>query len=104
LQLHYNELEREMHVARKSGATIPKVEQEKAELIRLLEAKKKEAKKLSRELGMGVFFVCNIVESPQNTERWRSLQGSDPSAEQLQQKIAQLEEKLNACQVLQTIV
>lgn len=50
-RLHMNELEREMHVTRKSGSMIPKLEQEKAELMRLYREKRKEAKQLSKELG-----------------------------------------------------
>ncbi|PRP82711.1 hypothetical protein PROFUN_09973 [Planoprotostelium fungivorum] len=83
LHLHKAELEREITVTRKGENSIPKLEKEKEELFYLLREKKKEVRKLSKEL-----------ESPENVVRWRSLEGEDPSAEALNDKIKALEQKI----------
>ena len=63
---------------------IPKLQNEKDQLIRLLREKQEEALKLSNE-----------IESPANQSRWRSLAGEELNQEELSDKITKLEDKIS---------
>eukprot|EP01116_Phalansterium_solitarium_P002883 TRINITY_DN131_c0_g2_i1.p1 TRINITY_DN131_c0_g2~~TRINITY_DN131_c0_g2_i1.p1 ORF type:complete len:982 (+),score=422.82 TRINITY_DN131_c0_g2_i1:165-3110(+) len=84
LELHYSEVARQIGALRKQDPLIPKLTEERDQLTKLLKAAKKECRKLSRDL-----------ESPENTERWRSLEGPSPDNTELGSKIADLESKID---------
>lgn len=97
---------------------IPKLEEEKAELLKLLHSKQKEARKLSMEMESMIpssdtvgdsstdlqssssssSLNTLLIGSTTGLQRWRTLPGTDPTSDELQQKIAKLEERINSYQ------
>jgi hypothetical protein len=84
-------------VGAKTEALAKKLEQEKEKLIRLLEDKKKETEKYSKELGMRFQWIFSpyyvILDSTENEDRYKTLHGDDPSPDLLGLKIEALEEE-----------
>jgi len=84
LRLQTEELKRQYLAARKR---LPEIESNNAK-IQDLEAQLAEMRRKTDE-------CSNLLEDPNNAERWRPLEGEDPTFEQLTTKIRTLEGRLN---------
>mmetsp|Transcript_19952 Transcript_19952/g.64959 ORF Transcript_19952/g.64959 Transcript_19952/m.64959 type:complete len:918 (-) Transcript_19952:40-2793(-) len=84
LKLELKEVQRSMDVTRKLLPRIPALDADIASLQQQLLETRKRSEELSEAL-----------ESPENKERWRRLEGKIPDKEELTAKINQLEERLN---------
>ena len=84
LDLQVAEVCRAIEVARRKLPRIPELEERVVELQSQLAEEKTLSEKLSAEL-----------EAPENTKRWRKLEGKDPEPEDLAAKLQVLEERLN---------
>ena len=84
LRLQTEELKRQYAAARKR---LPEIESNKVK-IEDLEAQLVEFRRKTDE-------CSNLLEDPNNSERWRPLEGEDPTFEQLSGKIRTLEDRLN---------
>ncbi|EOD09092.1 hypothetical protein EMIHUDRAFT_105794 [Emiliania huxleyi CCMP1516] len=83
-ELQVAELARNVEAARRRLPRIPQLEEEVALLKAQLEEARQEAQRLSSDL-----------EAPDNSGRWRKLEGTDPEPEELVAKLHVLEERLN---------
>jgi len=84
LRLQTEELKRQYINARRR---IPEVEIHKAKIVELEDLVSKERKRIDE--------LSSNLEDPQNLDRWRPLEGSDPDLEQLNAKIKVLEDLLD---------
>ncbi|KRX02223.1 hypothetical protein PPERSA_04845 [Pseudocohnilembus persalinus] len=84
IKIEINEKKRKIDVARKVINEVPKLADKVIELKSQLEIELQKEKALSE-----------AIENPENTFRWRELQGEDPDAEALDAKIHVIEERLN---------
>jgi len=84
LDLQVAELCREIEVTRRKLPRVPELEQEIVLLQTQLEEESALAERLSSEL-----------EAPENSKRWRKLEGKDPEPEDLAAKLQVLEERVN---------
>ena len=84
LDLQVAELVRDVEVTRRKLPKIPAAEQEIVTLQAELEEERLLAERLSAEL-----------EAPENSKRWRKLEGKDPEPEDLAAKLQVLEERVN---------
>ena len=84
LRLQTEELKRQYAAARKR---LPEIESNKVK-IEDLEVQLVEFRRKTDE-------CSNLLEDPNNAERWRPLEGEDPTFEQLSGKIRTLEDRLN---------
>jgi chromosome segregation ATPase len=84
LRLQTEELKRQYAAARKR---LPEIESNKVK-IEDLEAQLVEFRRKTDD-------CSNLLEDPNNAERWRPLEGEDPTFEQLSGKIRTLEDRLN---------
>uniref|UniRef100_A0A7S4FAG5 Cilia- and flagella-associated protein 58 central coiled coil domain-containing protein n=1 Tax=Chrysotila carterae TaxID=13221 RepID=A0A7S4FAG5_CHRCT len=84
MDLQVAELVRDIEVTRRKLPTIPELEQQIVTLQSQLAEERALAEKLSGEL-----------EAPENSKRWRKLEGKDPEPEDLAAKLQVLEERLN---------
>ena len=85
LRLRENSLRRELHIGRSQTNNLDVLRQEVYTLQRELLQDRTKVKALSEEL-----------ENPDNTHRWRKLQGSDPGTYEMVQKIQALQKRLIA--------
>ena len=85
LRLKENTLRRELHIQRSQASPMEGLRQEVYTLQRELLQDRTKVKALSEEL-----------ENPDNTHRWRKLEGSDPSTFEMVQKIQALQKRLIA--------
>eukprot|EP01041_Mallomonas_annulata_P000089 gene89-117_t len=85
LRLQSEELKR---CYRTATCRLPEVERHRARL-KELEQELKDEKRI-------IFESSGKLEDPQNTDRWRAIEGEDPSLEQLTAKVAVLENRLDA--------
>ncbi|KAI8476303.1 MAG: flagellar associated protein [Monoraphidium minutum] len=83
LKVRLADLRRQLHVLRSGAANVDVLKREVAGLGRSLLAERTKVKALSEEL-----------ENPLNVHRWRKLEGSDPSAYEMIQKIQALQKRL----------
>jgi len=83
LRLKENSLRRELHIQRSQTSALEGLRQEVYTLQRELLQDRTKVKALSEEL-----------ENPENTHRWRKLEGSDPGAYEMVQKIQALQKRL----------
>jgi len=83
LKLHEAEGQRELIVTRRMLPNAPQLEIEITELIDQVEKERAKAEKLAAQL-----------ENPENTERYRKLEGNDPSLEELQERFIQMQDKI----------
>lgn len=84
LKLELKEVERQLMVTRKQLPQMPQMAEKATKLREQLNEEQKKTEKL-----------CKDLESPENTERWRSLGGEDPDLEQLTAKVSVLEARLH---------
>ena len=84
LDLQVADLCREIEVTRRKLPRVPELEQEIVLLQTQLEDERRLGEKLSVEL-----------EAPENSKRWRKLEGKDPEPEDLAAKLQVLEERVN---------
>jgi len=84
LDLQVAELCREIEVTRRKLPRVPELEQEIVLLQTQLEEERALADRLSADL-----------EAPENSKRWRKLEGKDPEPEDLAAKLQVLEERVN---------
>ena len=84
LDLQVAELCREIEVTRRKLPRVPELEQEIVLLQTQLEEERALADRLSADL-----------EAPENSKRWRKLEGKDPEPEDLNAKLQVLEERVN---------
>jgi len=84
IDLQVAELCRDIEVTRRKLPQIPELEQQIVTLQSQLEEERALAERLSAEL-----------EAPENSKRWRKLEGKDPEPEDLAAKLQVLEERLN---------
>jgi len=84
LDLQVAELCREIEVTRRKLPKVPELEQQ----IMTLQAQLEEERRLSDELS-------GELEAPENSKRWRKLEGKDPEPEDLAAKLQVLEERVN---------
>ena len=84
LDLQVAELVRDVEVTRRKLPKIPAAEQEIVTLQAELEEERLLAERLSAEL-----------EAPENSKRWRKLEGKDPEPEDLAAKLQVLEERVS---------
>jgi chromosome segregation ATPase len=85
LRLKENTLRRELHIQRSQASQMEGLRQEVYTLQRELLQDRTKVKALSEEL-----------ENPDNTHRWRKLEGSDPGTYEMVQKIQALQKRLIA--------
>ena len=83
-KLEVAELQREIQVTRKILPTMPELAETVLDLQKKLAMERQTTEKL-----------CAQLETPDNPDRWRPLEGEDPDEEQLHAKIQVLEERLN---------
>jgi len=84
LDLQVSELVRQLEVTRRKLPKIPELEQEIVTLQSQLEEERALSDRQSAEL-----------EAPENSKRWRKLDGKDPEPEDLAAKLQVLEERVN---------
>jgi len=84
LKLELKEVERSMNVTRKLLPRIPALDADITSLKSQLLETREQAERLS-----------DALESPNNKDRWRRLEGKIPDKEELSAKVDQLEERLN---------
>jgi len=84
LHIELKEVQRSMEATRKTLIRVPALDEQIASLQEQLLLARRASDQLSQEL-----------ESPDNKERWRRLEGKIPDKEELVAKINQLEERLN---------
>lgn len=84
LNIELREVTRSMEVTRKTLVKVPALDEQIASLQEQLLQARRQSDKLSEEL-----------ESPENKQRWRRLEGKIPDKEELVAKINALEERLN---------
>ena len=84
LDLQVSELVRQLEVTRRKLPKIPELEQEIVTLQSQLEEERALSDRQSAEL-----------EAPENSKRWRKLEGKDPEPEDLAAKLQVLEERVN---------
>ena len=84
LDLQVAELVRQLEVTRRKLPKIPELEQEIVTLQSQLEEERALSDRQSAEL-----------EAPENSKRWRKLEGKDPEPEDLAAKLQVLEERVN---------
>jgi len=85
LRLRENALRRELHIQRSQASSLDTLRSEVYTLQRELLQDRTKVKALSEEL-----------ENPDNTHRWRKLEGSDPGTYEMVQKIQALQKRLIA--------
>jgi predicted RNase H-like nuclease (RuvC/YqgF family) len=85
LRLRENGLRRELHIQRSQASALDGLRAEVYTLQRELLQDRTKVKALSEEL-----------ENPDNTHRWRRLEGSDPGTYEMVQKIQALQKRLIA--------
>lgn len=84
LHISVQEIDRQLHVARLRLPDTPMWAERILELQSALVAARQVTQKLSGQL-----------ETPSTTKRWIALDGEDPDSEQIQLRVAELEERLN---------
>ncbi|GBF96803.1 flagellar associated protein [Raphidocelis subcapitata] len=83
LKVRLADLRRQLHVLRSGAANVEALKREVASLGRALLGERTKVRALSEEL-----------ETPLNVHRWRKLEGSDPTAYEMIQKIQALQRRL----------